>query len=217
MRLTGRTITIGAYFFCIAAAFTAPAHSQDSSVPDELAAIYACKSKLDNLERLSCYDNAVGNFEAAEKSGQVVTIDKTAIDTVEREAFGFNIPSLPSLGKLFGGGKTNRAETEARIIEEQGTAASTQAKAKPILMAPKDSDVKSVLLTIDRTQKFGYDKIRFYMTNGQVWEQTTGSPIRVPKVRNNTPNTAKISKASLGSFMLKVNGKGRAARVKRVN
>jgi len=54
------------------------------------------------------------------------------------------------------------------------------------------------------------------MTNGQVWEQTDSIDVRIPKVRNGKSNTVKISKASLGSFFLRVNGKGSAIRVRRV-
>jgi len=78
--------------------------AQSSAKPDELQAIYACKTIEDAKKRLACYDSSVGRFEAAEKSGEVVTVSKTTIEKVERDAFGFNIPSLPSLGKIFGGG-----------------------------------------------------------------------------------------------------------------
>ena len=54
------------------------------------------------------------------------------------------------------------------------------------------------------------------MTNGQVWEQTDRTNVRIPKVRDGKTNNAEISKASLGSFFLRVNGKGSAIRVRRV-
>jgi len=73
-----------------------------------------------------------------------------------------------------------------------------------------------VVLTIRKTTEYGYKKTRFFFDNGQVWEQTDGSKIRIPKVRNSVANTAIISKASLGSFLLRVNGKGSAVRVRRV-
>ena len=73
-----------------------------------------------------------------------------------------------------------------------------------------------VTLDIRKTTEFGHKKTRFFMANGQVWEQTDGNKVRIPKVRNEELNTADISKASLGSFFLRVNGKGAAIRVRRV-
>ena len=203
-----------------------PVYAQDQNIPDELAAIYDCKSIENGPDRLSCYDSAVGKFKEAEQSGQVVTVDKEAIETVERDAFGFNIPSL-SLGKLFGGGKKRSEKTSASDAPSPAQAkpkASAQAKTntspkiatKKKRVTPDTSDVTEVLLTIDHWKKLRNGRVRFYMTNGQVWEQISGSGVRVPKVRNNTPNTAKITKASIGSFLLRVNGKGSAGRVKRV-
>jgi len=79
--------------------------AQIGGQPDELQAIYQCKSIADSMKRLECYDNSVGRFQAAEKSGAVLTVSKADIENVERDAFGFNIPSLPKLGRIFGGGK----------------------------------------------------------------------------------------------------------------
>ena len=86
----------------------------------------------------------------------------------------------------------------------------------PILTAPKASDIKSVTLDIKKTAEFGYKKTRFFFDNGQVWEQIDNTKVRIPKVRNGTPNQAKISKGAIGSFLLRVNESGKAIRVRRV-
>ena len=137
------------------------------------------KTIRDAQERLAYYDSSVGRFEAAQKSGEVVTVSKTAIEKGERDAFGFNLPSLPSLGNLFGGNDKShfRYSKNNRIWPQEN---------------------------------------KVFMANGQVWEQTDGNKVRIPKVRNEELNTADISKASLGSFFLRVNGKGAAIRVRRV-
>ena len=82
-------------------ALTQPVYAQSTPQPTEISDVYACKTLADSTERLECYDNAVGRLEAAEKSGEVVTVSKKEVEKVERDAFGFNIPSLPGLGKLF--------------------------------------------------------------------------------------------------------------------
>lgn len=203
-----------------------PAQAQSATLPDELQAIYSCKSISNAQERLACYDNSVGRFEEAEKSGEVVTVSKTAIEKVERDAFGFNLPSLPSLGKLFGDNDKSKTKPPKAQKENDLTAPVKQAerpqavksprKPPALIEKPAPSKVTEVTLDIRKTTEFGHKKTRFFMANGQVWEQTDGNKVRIPKVRNEELNTADISKASLGSFFLRVNGKGNAIRVRRV-
>ena len=104
------------------------AEAQSVAPPDELQAIYACKSISSAQERLACYDNSVGRFEEAEKSGEVVTVSKTAIENVEREAFGFNLPSLPSLSRIFGGNSTSNDKPKKVEKENDLTAPVKQAE-----------------------------------------------------------------------------------------
>ena len=204
------------------------ASAQISGQPDELHAIYACKAITDPQERLACYDSSVGHFEAAEKNGDVITVSKSAIEKVERDAFGFNIPSLPGLGKIFGRGneapKTEKKKNALTAPVETGNAHGTKFKPIPSTPSvspstsakPKTSKVTEVTLDIHKTTEFGYKKTRFFMTNGQVWEQIDGGKARIPKARNGRTNSAIVSKATMGSFFLRVNGKGTAIRVKRV-
>jgi len=93
---------------------------------------------------------------------------------------------------------------------------STPTQTPLIPTKPKASKITDVTLDIRKTTEFGYKKTRFFMTNGQVWEQIDSTKVRVPKVRNGMVNTVEISKAALGSFLLRVNGKGVAIRVRRV-
>lgn len=202
------------------------AHAQSNTPPDELQAIFACKGLTNPQERLACYDSSVERFEAAQESGEVVTVSKTEIEKVERDAFGFNIPSLPNLGTLFGGGDKAEKSVKNSPKKNDLTDPVTEALAKPapsstsqsssVLSTPKVSDIKTVTLDIRKTTEFGYKKTRFFMSNGQVWEQADSLKVRIPKVRNGKTNTATISKAALGSFMLRINGKGSAIRVRRV-
>ena len=197
------------------------AFAQVNSQPDELQAIYACKTIVNPQDRLACYDSSVGRFEAAERSGEVLTVSKAAIENVEREAFGFNIPSLPSIGKIFGGGSSDKTKKESDLTApvKQATreieGAKTQ-KAPTLTSGPEMSKIEGVTLDIRKTTEFGYKKTRFFMTNGQVWEQSDTARVRIPKKSGGSLNTAEISKAALGSFLLKINGKGAAIRVRRV-
>ena len=48
-------------------------------------------------DRLACYDEAVGRLKAAEEAGELTTISKAEVEEVQRDAFGFSLPSLPKL------------------------------------------------------------------------------------------------------------------------
>lgn len=203
-------------------ALTVPAHGQSSAQPDELQAIYACKSISSADKRLDCYDKSVGRFEAAEKSGEVVTVSKIAIDKVERDAFGFNIPSLPSLGGLFGKQKPveNTKEKNERTYPVKEVSRDLKKKKlttpPAIQNKPIPSKIEEVSLKVRKTTTFGKNKIRFFMSNGQVWEQVGTTRTRIRKIETGENQSAEISKAALGSFFLRVNGKGSAIRVRRV-
>jgi len=216
--------------FSLALIFTmtisSPTFAQTGDQPDELQAIYKCKSIAAPEERLACYDNSVGRFQEAEKSGNVVAVSKKAIEKVERDAFGFNIPSLPSLSGIFGRNEKRSDATQKKLKENDLTAPikqverekSTPAPTQPpaINTRPTPSKVSEVTLNVRKTTEFGRDKTRFFMTNGQVWEQVGASRTRIAKKKPGKDYTAEISKAALGSFMMRVNGKGAAIRVRRV-
>lgn len=76
----------------IGACSTAVAQNEDSVSIDE---VFACTSIEDALERVACYDAAVGRFKAAEDAGEVTVVAKAEVEEIQREAFGFNLPSLP--------------------------------------------------------------------------------------------------------------------------
>ena len=63
-----------------------------------LDGVYACQS-IDNADqRLACFDQAVVRLHTAESNKELVAIDAKAAKKLKREAFGFNLPSLPKLG-----------------------------------------------------------------------------------------------------------------------
>ncbi len=62
--------------------------------PSALADIYRCAEVPDAAARLSCFDAAVASLRNAEAIGQVLAVDRTQVETLERESFGFQLPSL---------------------------------------------------------------------------------------------------------------------------
>ncbi len=98
------------------------ASAQPAPTPEALANVYACAQTQADAARLACYDEAVGRLRQAETQGQIVAVDRAQVASIERESFGFTLPSLASLIPRFGGGEAQAGpdgiEMEvARIIE----------------------------------------------------------------------------------------------------
>ena len=66
--------------------------------PEVMQKVYACAAIADTTARLACYDAAVGELKAAEAKGDFAAVDAAGVHRLEREAFGFSMPSLPRLG-----------------------------------------------------------------------------------------------------------------------
>jgi hypothetical protein len=201
------------------------ASAQAGETPDELIAIYKCKSIEKPEIRLECYDNAVERFKKADNDGDLVTVSKSKIQNVEREAFGFNIPSLSSINRIFGLKEKSESDTIAADIKDKNQLTAPVKKPSTSKKPPKKKEKKQkikvksideVVLNIKKTSVFGYKKTRFFMTNGQVWEQIDNIRVRIPRAKDNKVNTALISKGAIGSFLLRINSQGVAIRVRRV-
>ena len=106
------------------------ASAQVGETPDELIAIYKCKSIEKPEIRLECYDNAVERFEKADNDGELVTVSKAKIQNVEREAFGFNIPSLSSINRIFGLKEKSESDAVAADIKDKNDLTASSKKAK---------------------------------------------------------------------------------------
>ena len=94
-----RRALAGLFFVTFAAAAAAQQQPQSGQQanPDVLEHVYACATITDEHQRLACYDAAVGNLHEAQNRGDVVAVDRQQVERVNREAFGFSLPSLPNI------------------------------------------------------------------------------------------------------------------------
>lgn len=83
----------------IATLWAAPiAAAQDAvTTPAALEAVYGCANETDEARRLACYDSAVAALRGAQTSGDVVAIDRGNVERMQRDSFGFNLPSIANL------------------------------------------------------------------------------------------------------------------------
>ena len=86
--------------------------------PQALTDVYGCAQIQDDAQRLQCYDGAVGRLQQAETQGQVLAVDRAQAQEIERDSFGFQLPSLSRLLPNLDGGQDaldNVEMTVARV------------------------------------------------------------------------------------------------------
>lgn len=144
------SVTLILPFSGILAAAKDKPSADDAKSP--LTALYDCSAISGDAGRLACFDRVAASLKIAEEKKEIVAIDAQSAKKLKKEAFGFNLPSLPKLGlPSFGGDKD---------------------KPEPLVAA-----VKSV--TGGRGQNAGRRTVT--LENGQVWVQSSGSLNYVPK------------------------------------
>src|SRR6185369_5733362 len=82
-------------------ALVSPAFAADTSPapPKAVQATIDCRRLSDDHARLACYDEAVDSLGKALGQGQVVAVDRSQVQAVRRQAFGFTLPSLDLFGR----------------------------------------------------------------------------------------------------------------------
>jgi len=170
-------------------ALAAPAYGQDmpSPTPGVLDQVYTCATVGDERERLACYDRAVGRLREAQTSGNLVAVDRQQAQEIEREAFGFSLPSLP---RLFGRRDSSSGAASGPAIEQ----------------------VAELRLEIASVRQQRYGPATFTMTNGQVWQQIDDENPRNARAGG----AVTIRRAALASFLMAVDAGGPAIRVRRI-
>lgn len=171
------TLALGAAF---------AARAETSGAPTD--SVYACAAIPEDAARLACFDSAVAELRSKEQAGLIQTVDVAKIKEIERDAFGFSMPSLPALfNRSNASGKTSQ---EAESIDE-------------ITVGVKSARIQGVT-----------GRAIVVLENGQTWEQNDTTSLNAMSLRK--AKEARVRKAALGSFMMSVDG-GKAFRVKRVN
>ncbi len=224
-RKTIRTLQSALLVGCASFALTAPVNAQDAG--DPVSGILACRQITDQAARLECFDRTSGQLQTARDSGDVAIVLREDVEAVERDTFGLDLPSLPRLNlSMFGGNSTPRAPAPNPLDPaapadggSAGSAVSTatttmaandESNGVQVLDRDNDGSVERITMVIDRIETYTYNKHRFYMENGQVWRQLDTSRVRLPR---NQINEAEIRRAAMGSYLLRINGRGQAIRV----
>ncbi len=189
MRAPNISLTIALGAALVLAALAAPVLAQPQlpapASPEVIQKVYACAATTDDAARLACYDAAVGALKTAESQGQFTAVDAAGVRQLEREAFGFSLPSLPRLTlPSFGRGEGGAAPVQESTAE--------------------------LGLTIARRGTFD-GRPSYVMNNGQVWVLVDTGDNRLARAGA----AVTIKRAAVGSYLMKVEAGGAAVRVRR--
>ena len=94
-----------------------PALAQERS--KRLSAVVDCRKIADSADRLACYDKAVADLDTAEKSNEVVVVDKDQVTEARRGLFGLHLPRI----RLFDSSNVpdvDEVETSVTVITRNG-------------------------------------------------------------------------------------------------
>jgi len=168
--------------------------------------------------RLACYDAVRDSIERSRAEGgaadalasslqptpdQPVSSAGAAED--RRGADGFGIPrvSVPSFS----------LPSAPNVFEAEGNAAGEEADVR-IVERFANGDPELVIMNIVGVREIGFQKYRFTMENGQIWEQTSSQRARIPEAGDSAQ--AHIRRTRMGAHLLRINGDGTNLRVRRV-
>jgi hypothetical protein len=59
-----------------------------------MQSVLDCRAIQDGVQRLACFDKAVGEMASAEQSGDLISMSREQRRTVRRQAFGLTLPAL---------------------------------------------------------------------------------------------------------------------------
>ena len=190
-----------------------PALAQDASTDsDTLNQLLACRQLTDDAARLACQDEHLAALAQATANGRLVVVERQALRQVERESFGFN---LPSVGRLGGFLRRSDAETENEQVAQAETETFEDGSTATYNASGAMERLTGLPVSAVTTQG---GKLRVTLANGQVWAQTDST--RLPRISRRAVQdglTAEIETGLLGAhFMSLSNNERRRFRAERV-
>ncbi|MAP93409.1 MAG: hypothetical protein CMK07_00510, partial [Ponticaulis sp.] len=99
-------------------------------------------------------------------------------DEVQKDAFGFSMPSLPKFSLPSLGGDDDGVKKN------------------------DDGEIDELTLAIANISEGAYGKVVIEFENGQVWRQSDTTSVRISRKR--PPESAVIKRAGLGSFLIRL-------------
>ncbi len=166
---------------------------------DALAALAKCATVADNTERLACYDQLAPKVKEA-MGTPPATLDRPPTKEEQESWFGFN------LGGLFGSEKPTKPE-------DFGKERTPEAQAQ---VAQAEAEVESIGSKVTEYAYTPFGKFIVFLDNGQVWRQIKGDAEQAHFKKNPGDNTVEISRGTIASYNMTINGGNKVYKVTRV-
>jgi hypothetical protein len=157
-----------------------------------LKALAECGALSDVAAKAACYDTASAALNTAIRSGEIIIVRKKEAQAAQRNAFGFNLPSLNIFDRINGDKKESKKEGKPGEVVAAGGLDSLNTEAKS---ASQDGNGHWTIVTVE----------------GAVWRQIDNE---VLSPRPHPGSKVEIKRASFGSFLMKID-RLPAIRVKR--
>lgn len=109
--------------FCGVLAIVAAGPVRAAEAPSRAPAMQSvldCRAIADGVQRLSCFDKAVGEMAKAEQTGDLVTVDREQRRAVRRQSFGFTLPSLAIFDRGEKAEEANRIQATLKGVARNG-------------------------------------------------------------------------------------------------
>jgi hypothetical protein len=90
-RLSPAVLLTAAAAGSLASGAVAPARAQEADYIEQLK---ACRTIMDERDRLACYDAKVGAMVSASESGDVKIVEREDVRRTRRQLFGFAVPDF---------------------------------------------------------------------------------------------------------------------------
>lgn len=197
------------------------------------SALNACRKLTNDAERLRCFDRAMRPMETRSLTGKPVPprqsdipagqpIDMTdgMMPDADPETAQFGLPEqkaddgpsfMGRLGRMVGLGSDDDAPESVESFGRDAEADRRQEVRQAVM-----SGEGEVTYQIRKITTFDFVKKRFFMANGQVWEQTTDTDARIDEGVPPSGTFAVIESTAFGGFKMSLNGGKRRIKVRRV-
>ncbi|MCI0517171.1 MAG: hypothetical protein L0Y45_04980 [Woeseiaceae bacterium] len=201
-------------------------HAQDEHGTTIERQLLACDAIGDTSERLACFDSVVENLgrdKASEATGPIerpiaVSLTETSTNNAAAPAAAGEVVAA-SASVLAASEISQAGDVQAVAVEasQEPSQAQPPADRQQALAETADEDLDEKDLSgtaaIVRVWQNLDGRFSVELDNGQVWRETEGSRVGMPKVGN----AVEVSRAAFGSYQMKIDGIARKARVRRTN
>lgn len=196
---------------------------EEPAAPRSLAGLAECRTIESDAERLACYDRVVDSAGLADQSRRFVAVDVREAEAVERDGFGFNMPSLPRLSLSIRAALDSESVLSTDGPDADGSASATadsreevEGSTARVLVRDEVGSIERIEFIVAEVRRRGFSDVIVEMTNGQVWLISEGRDLDIlpRRVREGTP--AVVRRAAMNSYLLQFNGRGSAYRASRL-